>query len=177
MKYFLLYQNDSNYKNLSYEDTLGKLYSFDNFVPNHSKIAVNDIAIIRLNKTIPGIIGHAKIEKIIINEGIKKRPRCPKCDSANVGERMKLIPRWKCYTKPCLYTFSQPEIQTVNCITYNAYLKNFKEFKNYPTIHSIKACSFASPSNQHSINLLDPNKLRASIDISSNIKKELGLLT
>ena len=37
---FLLYQNDSNYKNFPYGDILGKLYCYDSFVPNHKKIKV-----------------------------------------------------------------------------------------------------------------------------------------
>ena len=69
---FLLYQNDSNCKNFPYCDILGKLYSYDSFVPNHKKLKVNDSVIFRLNKTVPGIVGHGVVDKITISDGIKE---------------------------------------------------------------------------------------------------------
>jgi len=170
---FLLYQNDSNYKNFPYGDILGKLYCYDSFVPNHKKIKVNDSVIFRLNKAVPGIVGHGVVDNITISNGIKERPRCPKCDSANVAQRSRLLPRWKCYD--CLYVFDNVVIQKAKCIKYAAGIRDFKEFKTYPTIQSIKCCSYKSASNQHSINQLDPEKLINSLDIADHIKLALEL--
>jgi len=172
---FLLYQNDSNLKDFSYGDILGKLYCYDSFVPNHKKLKVNDSVIFRLNKAVPGIVGHGVVSDITISNGIKDRPRCPKCDSANVARRSRLLPRWKCYTNTCLYEFDNVVIQTVKCVKYAAGIKDFKEFKTYPTIQSIKSCSYKSVSNQHSINQLDPRKLKSSQDIADHIKLALRL--
>lgn len=170
---FLLYQNDSNYKNFSYGDILGKLYCYDSFVPNHKKIKINDSVIFRLNKKVPGIVGHGLVSDITISNGIKERPRCPKCDSANLNQRSRLLPRWKCYD--CLYEFDNVVIQKAKCIKYVAGISDFREFKTYPTIHSIKRCSYKSPSNQHSINQLDPKKIINSLEIDDHIKLALKL--
>ena len=172
---FLLYQNDSNYKNFPYGDILGKLYCYDSFVPNHKKLKVNDSVIFRLNKTVPGIAGHGVVDKITISDGIKERPRCPKCDSADVAQRSRLLPRCKCYTNTCLYEFDNVNIQKVRCIKYAADIRDFEEFKIYPTIQSIKCCSYKSALNQHSINQLDPVKITNSQDIDDHIKLALKL--
>lgn len=154
-----------------YDDHPSTHYSWDSTVPNHGNVQVGDVIVLWDSKK---LLGLSTIEDISQGEGTKQTPYCPKCGKADVAERKKLLPRFKCWKRTCRYTFD------------NAHWKT-KEVKVYRSQHEsswISADGLLSadelrplcvkPKSQNSLRELDWEKFRnAAVNASEPISLNL----
>ena len=143
-----------------YMDKTGKEYNYDNFVPNHRKITVGDVAVIRKENS---IIGFGAIGDIIESKGEKVHRRCPHCNKTDIRQRINLIPKWKCGR--CTHTFVEPIITIADAMLYCAKFESFSYFENSPNYMIIKNCSSKGigTNSQNSMLQLNPLKLQKVI--------------
>ncbi|GHD15872.1 hypothetical protein GCM10007147_03750 [Nocardiopsis kunsanensis] len=152
-----------------YDDHPSTHYSWDSTVPNHGNVQVGDVIVLWDSKK---LLGLSTIEAISQGESTKQTPYCPKCEKADVAERKKLLPRFKCWNKTCRYTFD------------NAHWKT-KEVKTYRSQHEsawISADGLFSadelrplcvkPKSQNSLRELDWEKVRQAL---ANISEPISL--
>lgn len=112
----LAYGEEQGYGGHSgYQDIVHEVYNYDNFVPNHKQITEGDYAVIRDQHKLLGIAQIIFIDK---NNGVKKRKRCPSCNTTNIDKRIRKIPTFRC---SCGYEFNNPIFQEEECIKYSAY--------------------------------------------------------
>lgn len=76
-----------------YDDVLGEHYSYDSDVPNHKRVGVGDLIVLRDQD---GSLGIASIVQIITGQGSKVHRRCPTCQTSQIDERKTLSPRYRC---------------------------------------------------------------------------------
>ncbi|MFG1879146.1 HNH endonuclease [Sphaerisporangium sp. NPDC049003] len=98
-----------------YDDDPSRHYSWDNKVPNHSKIAVGDVIVLwdRVD-----LIGLSVIEYIETGEGDKDVKFCPFCGRADVASRKTMTPEYVCWK--CNKEFDQPATKRVTVRTYRS---------------------------------------------------------
>ena len=147
-----------------YDDQPSTHYSWDSTVPNHGNVQAGDVIVLWDSKK---LLGLSIIEAISQGESTKQTPYCPKCEKADVAERKKLLPRFKCWKKFCRYTFENPHWKT-------------KEVKTYRSQHEsawISADGLLSanelrplcvkPKSQNSLRELDWEKLKKALSNAS----------
>lgn len=101
--------------NPGYQDEPGKVYRYDSFVPNASRLKVGDVVVIRDRM---GAKGVARIDRIERGQGVKTRYRCPVCQTVQIKERVKRSPRFRCRDD---HVFDTPISETVDCTRYEAH--------------------------------------------------------
>ncbi|MFS8103732.1 HNH endonuclease [Lentzea alba] len=96
--------------NDGYDDVVDSYYLFDSGVPNHGKIAVGDLVVLR-NRT--GALGVAKVEHVEVTENVlKTRRRCPHCELTRFNYRKNGTPPYMCRRDGCGKGFDVPlEVQ------------------------------------------------------------------
>jgi putative restriction endonuclease len=95
--------------NEGYPDEVTSHYVYDSTVKNYDKIAKGDIVVISGKKHIEGF---GRIENILVKQNIiKKRYRCPVCNSQEHYERKNISPKYKCRNKHEFDTPSEEKIK------------------------------------------------------------------
>jgi putative restriction endonuclease len=104
--------------NRGYEDDPSSVYRFDSSVPNHQQVRVGDIVFIEDHK---GLIGIARIERVLQSPGMKDRQRCPVCRTTAIKVRKHKYPGFRCNVG---HEFERPDVEGVECITFEAWFGN-----------------------------------------------------
>ena len=107
--------------NAGYDDDATTRYRYDNFVPNHKRIATGHLALIRDRK---GLIGMARIGSISATAGEKTRFRCsvPGCGLVQIKRRASRSPAFRCAEG---HEFDTPLQDAVACTAFEAELEEF----------------------------------------------------
>ena len=83
-----------------YSDIVEEVYKYDSFVPNNKRVSEGDYGLI-MDQDV--LLGFAKISKIEIVVGSKRRRKCPKCGTSSLNQRTIKRPSFKC--DKCKYEF------------------------------------------------------------------------
>lgn len=79
--------------NAGYEDVLTTHYRYDTHVPNHGRVAANDIFVIRGPQ---GLEGFARVVAITDEQTTKRTQRCPECKTTAIKTRTTRQPLYRC---------------------------------------------------------------------------------
>lgn len=96
-----------------YEDELGKRYTWDETVPNSSRLRRGDLIVLRDNEN---VLGLGWIDRIDTWSGSKERYRCPRCGSTKFKNRKTMSPRYRCGN--CKEKFEVPSVEHLRDITF-----------------------------------------------------------
>lgn len=140
--------------NEGYADDPTRIYRYDNRVPNHKRLKSGDVVFLR---DAARVIGVARIAKVTSNSSIKVERRCPTCKSTKIRERTKTTPTWKCGT--CSAGFEVPTTFEVPVVSYAAEYESTFVAAPPGLSQAILKAAAPKPNDQHSIELLDPQKL------------------
>ena len=140
-----------------YDDDVHSVYHYDNFVPNHKRVAVGDAVLIRDKKQ---VLGSARIERIEAAEGRKTRHRCPDCNSTKLKTRTTTALAYRC---ECGSEFDMPAVSSEPCQTFIAYFGS--TFTGLPDGIAIETLWSMAPrlNKQHAMLELDSEKARSLI--------------
>jgi putative restriction endonuclease len=148
--------------NLGYEDDPSRVYRYDSSVPNHLRVAVGDLVLIRGRLA---VIGMARIERLDFGQGIKTRLRCPVCGNSQIKARHTLSPRWRCVSG---HLFENAAEQQISVTTYEAHYGNtFVKTGGAISVADLRRAAFR-PSDQLSIEELNPLKLVDQINAAGS---------
>lgn len=131
--------------NTGYADDPKGLYRYDSDVPNHQQIQIGDIVIIRSRDAVLGI---SEVEFLASNSGLKKRFRCPECDTASIKRRSLKKPEWLCKAG---HSFATPKEEIASISQYEAHFGT--HFVSTPPSLTVEVLNAAvlRPSDQMSI--------------------------
>jgi hypothetical protein len=140
----------------AYRDETGRAYHYDSKVPNHRNLQASDGVVIRKESA---IIGTGFIDSISVADAIKTHRRCPKCDSTDVRERAKLIPKWKC--GKCSAEFLAPKETQTDVQSFVASISGFQSLAHPPSVQQVKGCAFGGNGEKSQLSMidLDPDRL------------------
>jgi hypothetical protein len=141
-----------------YRDETGRTYHYDSLVSNYRNLSVGDGVVVRKENA---ILGTGRIDDITVADGIKVHRRCPNCESTDVRERARLIPKWKC--GKCAAEFAEPIETQTDVRSFLASIGGFQGLSNPPTVQQVKACAANGEKSQHSMIELDPDRLAAAL--------------
>jgi len=168
-KYWLLFEKSDDTRISKgidgYRDETGEIYRYDSKVPNHKKLSLGDVIVLRKENE---ILGLGRIENIVSVAAVKKHRRCSKCESTDIRERITLSPTWKC--GKCTHEFAEPINTNMSVLAYTATISDFTLFINSPSFREVKACALAQKgsASQLSILQLDEEKINTLLkDIKS----------
>lgn len=99
--------------NSGYDDDPLHRYQYDSFVPNHKRLAVGDIVLVRSKARLLGI---AQIEAIKKQAGKKKSYRCPDCKTGHISRR-RTTQDFRCVNG---HVFESPDAFDRDCVEYQA---------------------------------------------------------
>lgn len=144
--------------NDGYEDSPDSQYSWDETVPNHSKVAVGDRIALWDKRQ---LIGISVVDAIETGQNEKARYTCPNCGKASIKERRELRPKFRC--DKCKETCNEPERRIELVRTYRTH--------HAPGWVDLEGCLSAQqlrllcdpPGSQLSIRSLDWNAFIASL--------------
>lgn len=109
----------SSYRRLGggdkYDDDPARHYSWDSTVPNFRNVKAGD-AIVLWDEV--QSIGASVIERITEADDIKRRGRCPSCNTTNYEPRKSLLPVYRC--GDCKAVFDDPLFEDVEVRTYRS---------------------------------------------------------
>ena len=75
----------------AYNDITGKMYQYDDHVPNHKNLKTGDYIVLRKENE---ILGYGYIGKIKTDENrTKTHRRCPSCNQTDIRERRTKTPK------------------------------------------------------------------------------------
>lgn len=135
--------------NLGYQDDPKQIYRYDSLVPNHLQVAVGDLVFVRDRES---VLGMARIEQIISEQGTKIRLKCPTCGTHRILERQQRLPRWRCVKG---HLFDNPAQEQVRVNTYEArYGGSFLPIGSALSVADLKRAA-PRPSDQLSIEKID----------------------
>ncbi|MFY0579291.1 HNH endonuclease [Cystobacter fuscus] len=122
--------------NGGYADELQSVYRYDSLVPNHKRIAVGDLLILR-NKA--KVLGTARVSRISSENGHKELRRCPKCLVANIKIRKYKRPKYKCRAN---HEFKKFIKDSKECMFFAAHFDGtFRSLDNELTVKQVRvAC-------------------------------------
>lgn len=147
-----------------YDDHPSTHYSWDSTVPNHGTIQVGDVIVLWDSKK---LLGLSIIEDIVHGEAEKKTPLCPKCEKADVAERKKLLPQFKCWKKTCRHTFDSPHWKIKKVRTYRSrHEAAWIPADGLLSAHELRPLC-VKPKSQNSLRELDWEKLKKALGNSS----------
>jgi putative restriction endonuclease len=157
----LTFGRDRTYAgNLGYADDPRRLYRYDNFVQNHSRVVAGDVFVIRNRQS---LLGLARVAEIRSSKGEKTRRRCTSCGSTSFTERTSKHPRFRCSQG---HEFDAPELEQVPCINHEAHLIGYIEAQDALPIPILRAACLRYAS-QTSIQEIDPDAIRWGLDSSA----------
>ncbi len=143
-----------------YGDVLGESYSWDNTVPNHSKLKSGDIIAIWDGKILLGV---SRIERVTIHDGMKMRRRCPieSCGLTDVRHRANKSPAYIC--AKCKQEFNAPALEEISLSIYTA---DYGAGWTMTSGIGAPACRELAHSvkSQHSLRSAKPDLLRSMIN-------------
>jgi hypothetical protein len=102
--------------NAGYEDVISREYRYDTNVPNHKRVAVGDVLVIREPE---GLAGFALVEEIREEPATKQRLRCPVCRTSALKRRERRTPVFRCDNG---HEFDAPEVEAVSVTQFTAVL-------------------------------------------------------
>jgi putative restriction endonuclease len=102
--------------NMGYADDMQAVYRYDSFVQNHKRIREGELAVLRDKD---GLVGLARIARIVEAQGTKTRQRCPRCDSSRLKSRK--VKRPPLFCSSCKHEFVEAFQEEVSCTTFSAY--------------------------------------------------------
>lgn len=148
--------------NTGYEDDLARHYSWDQTVPNYSRIREGDLAVLRDSDYVLGV---GWIDKVLDWTSDKDRFRCPNTDCRRTGfkERKTLAPRYKCAA--CGNEFDVPDVEHLKGITFFRadYRRTWRPLDAPMPVAAI-APAYLREATQHAIRELDLVHARTLID-------------
>jgi len=145
-----------------YEDVVSEYYSYDDNVPNHKKVRVGDLVVIREDDY---IAGWAVIERLeAVPNQIKELHRCPNCLSTGPNFRVK-FGTYRCSNRNCKFEFAPDRLMvTRETVTqFRAhYAGTWQEGARHIDYHDVEPLTVIG--GQLSIRPLDVTKLSAFLD-------------
>jgi hypothetical protein len=140
--------------NHGYADVLSRVYRYDSHVSSSRRVEEEDLAFVRDGKYLVGV---AIIRKILHWDGTKIMRRCPSCETTGLKERRHKKPRYR-YDRG--HEFARPREQRVNVTQFEAHFGNsFIPVPKSITVSELKAAA-PRPSDQKSIEEIDPARIR-----------------
>lgn len=103
--------------NTGYPDVLGTTYAYDSRVPNHRKIAVGDLVVLRDDRQVFGV---AAVEDVTSEPAQKVVLECPNCRRTGFSPRKKRLPQYLCRQEGCRAEFDVPVHTTIDVTQYAA---------------------------------------------------------
>jgi len=111
----LTYGDDRGYAgNTGYADDPTRVYRYDSLVQNHKRIRQGDLAFVRDRS---GLLGVARIERLVSAAGVKERQACPVCGTKNLDERRTANIPFRCRQG---HVFASPDVTWEPCTTFEA---------------------------------------------------------
>lgn len=140
-----------------YRDSTGEYYHYDSLVPNHRNVKSGDYVVLRKENE---IIGIGRVGNITETDDVKIHSRCPQCESTDIRERSRKLPKWKC--GQCATEFSSPKETITEIRSFNAMINDFTRLNAPPSFKSVKMCAAngKGESSQLSMLALDEGKVR-----------------
>lgn len=155
---------------MPYEDLLGRQYTYDSHVPNHSKVAVGDLLVLRDAQL---ILGFAVVERIAEEPGLKQMARCPRCRSTKFTTRKTKDRMHRC--TQCLETFDVPLVEPTPVIVYKAsYARHWYELDHHLPVRALEDV-YAGKDRQNAIRRLDPIAAQALLRTHTDLEGYLQL--
>jgi hypothetical protein len=141
--------------NLGYGDDPTGVYRYDSFVPNHLRVHIGDLVVLRDRRR---VLGCAVIESIEQAPSEKTRLSCPECDTTGIKERRTLTPRYRCNRG---HQFEVPRARSVGCTAYSAsFASTFVPARDLLAADVLRMAEIQS-SDQLSIRAIDASLIAA----------------
>lgn len=138
-----------------YKESLGTSYEWRSGLPKGREFAVGDVIVIRDEKY---VLGFSVIEKIEKKRKVYSSNRCPNCDRAQVEERTRSIPKYRC--KNCAITFAEPVIRSkMEEFRVAYYAPGWTPLDVSSETKSLWTKISQTPKSQHSLQEIDLEKL------------------
>ncbi|MDA3649978.1 HNH endonuclease [Saccharopolyspora indica] len=156
--------------NTGYADVLGVQYVYDSKVPNHRRVKVGDLVVIRDNAEVHGV---GRIHRIEKQDGVTKPQLvCPDCELGKFDERSKQRPKYRCRT--CGREFDEPKERFVEVTQFAAFYGGFwRSLDGAIETDELKA-AFLDRADQNAIRVVDAGKLEAMLsDLSIHLPPAL----
>jgi hypothetical protein len=99
----------------SYEDVLGRRYSYDQDVANHKRVKIGDVLLIRDDNV---VYGFAVVQEVRTGRVVKETPRCPVCNLSRPHRRRTQLPTFRCRNG---HEFDTPKIERKEIDAYEAW--------------------------------------------------------
>ncbi|WP_158373359.1 HNH endonuclease [Cellulosimicrobium cellulans] len=136
-----------------YGDVLGTQYEYDSNVINHRGIGVGDVLLIRDAQLVHG---YGVVEDVTTHPDVKTMRRCPRCRSADIAPRKRLLPVYRC--NDCKHTFDQPIDAQMEVLAYAArYSSSWYPFDAPARVRDLDGL-YVGRDRQNAIRRLDPAK-------------------
>lgn len=137
-----------------YKESLGLSYEWRLGLPKGHDIAVGDVIVIRDNYH---VLGFSLIEKIEKKRKLYSSNRCPNCDRAQVEERVKKMPKYRC--RSCAMAFAEPLIVSEKEEFRVAhYAPGWVSLDKSSLTKSLWMKLSVTPKSQHSLQSIDQQK-------------------
>ncbi len=137
--------------NAGYEDVISSYYSFDATVPNHRRVSVGDLAVIRDGAH---FLGSGWIDHVDVWREDKARHRCPECGRTGFKKRTTIEPGYRC--GDCRATFEQPTVDVLADIEHfrAQYSRTWQELDRTLLVKDHRSL-YRSNATQHAIRELN----------------------
>lgn len=139
--------------NDGYDDDPNSSYTWDDTVPNHSRLSVGDRIALWDKHTLLGV---SVIEEIVVEDNVQKiSHRCPECKKANLKARKTKNPRYRCFK--CEAEFDVPDSSVKLVRQYRSrHDASWVDLSGVLTGEQVRKLCF-SPDSQLSLRSLDWN--------------------
>lgn len=144
--------------NTGYGDDPERVYRYDSEVANSRQVSEGDLVVLRDRE---GVLGAAVVDSVKSASGLKDRLRCPVCRTTGIKKRKNAVPVWRCNKG---HAFDHPIEEKIAVINFEArYERTFRPPAKHIASEVLKGVALR-PSDQMSIEEIDPAKLIAKVD-------------
>src|ERR1035437_3047374 len=143
--------------NTGYGDEPKRVYRYDSEVANSQQVSKDDLVVLRDRDR---VLGAAIINEIVPTSGLKKRLRCPKCETTGIKKRNKRTPMWRCKNG---HEFSHAKEEKVPVTKFAARYEHTFCTPSSPLSSGVLKKAAFRPSDQASIEEIDPSVLISKV--------------
>ncbi|MER6514506.1 HNH endonuclease signature motif containing protein [Nonomuraea sp. NPDC001636] len=148
-----------------YDDNPSTHYSWDSRVPNASHVQVGDTIVLWDGDT---LLGLSVIEDIATGTSTKDLSSCPTCRKADIAERKRKTPKYRCWTDQCKAEFDTPHVETVRVTTYRArYEAGWIDLCGHVSAPELRALC-EEPRSQNALRRLRWDAFRTRVETGKN---------
>jgi len=153
-----------------YGDVLGRQYEYDSHVVNSSKVAVGDVLVLRDAHL---VLGFGVVDAITTRPDVKPMRRCVRCRSADISERKKTLPRFRC--NDCKEEFDEPDTEMKAVTVFSAsYASWWSPLASTAPVRALDGV-YQGRDRQNAIRRLDPVRAVEMLAFHSDVEGMLQL--